>query len=324
MANSLLLISKVKEDIDFATEVANVCELDFILAKDIEDGVNIMAEKDPVAIFVEASNDEAYQPFEKGVQEKLGLYSEKTNANHIHFISSESIDAVPHLTRSPLFGHLIMRKFQNPKEAGSHYARIVRASIKDKCFGLATFMKPGVKVQSIKLVNSMQKQGVVEALKNFILAAKFQPRIAVVIANAIDEVLMNAIFDAPADEIGNPKYTKTARNTEIKLEGKAEVEVQVAFDGLYLGVTAIDRFGSLDKAKLLAHVTKAYNEEDYKLKSSQAGAGLGLGTVYRTGGSFVFASETRERTEVTIFFKRTQSFRDFRDQFRFISTQFYL
>jgi hypothetical protein len=324
VANSLLLISKVKEDLEFATEVARSSDLTLVHAKDMLDGVNIMAEQDPMAIFIDASTDAAYQPFEQGVQEKLGLYSEKTNANHIHFISSESIDALPQLTKSPLFGHIIMRKFQNPKEAGHHYARIVRATLKDKSFGLANLMKPGVKVQSVKLVNSLQKQGVVEALKNFILAAKFQPRIAVVIANAIDEVLMNAIFDAPADEIGNPKYSKTSRNSEIKLEGKAEVEVQVAFDGLYVGITAIDRYGSLDKAKLLAHVTKAYSEEDYKLKSSQAGAGLGLGTVYRTGGSFLFSSEARERTEVTIFFKRTTSFRDFREQFRFISTQFYL
>jgi hypothetical protein len=79
----------------------------------------------------------------------------------------------------------------------------------------------------------------------------------------------------------------------------------------------------LDKAKLLAHVTKVYTEEEYKIKTSQAGAGIGLATVYKTGGSFFFSSESRERTEVTVFFRKTDSYREFRDQFRFFSTQFY-
>jgi hypothetical protein len=101
------------------------------------------------------------------------------------------------------------------------------------------------------------------------------------------------------------------------------VEIQVGFDGKYAGVTAVDHFGSLDKSKLLSHMSKIYTEEEYKVKTSVAGAGIGLATVFRTGGSFFFCSESRTRTEVTVFFKRTDNFREFRDQFRFLSTQFY-
>jgi hypothetical protein len=70
-------------------------------------------------------------------------------------------------------------------------------------------------------------------------------------------------------------------------------------------------------------VTKVYTEAEYKIKQSQAGAGLGIATVYRTGGSFMFVSESRERTEVTVFFRKCDSYREFREQFRFFSTQFY-
>jgi hypothetical protein len=184
-------------------------------------------------------------------------------------------------------------------------------------------MKPGTRIQSLKLVSSDQKQSAVDAIKNYIIAAKFQSRIASLVSNAIDEILMNAIFDAPTDPLGKQLYISTPRSTVFKLEGKSEVEMQVGFDGTYVGITAIDRFGSLDKAKLLAHVTKVYTEEEYKIKTSQAGAGIGLATVYKTGGSFFFSSESRERTEVTVFFRKTDSYREFRDQFRFFSTQFY-
>jgi hypothetical protein len=88
-------------------------------------------------------------------------------------------------------------------------------------------------------------------------------------------------------------------------------------------LTAIDLFGSLDKNKLLSHISKIYTDEEYKVKTSVAGAGIGLATVFRSGGSFFFVSEARVRTEVTVFFKRTDSFREFKDQFKFLSTQFY-
>jgi hypothetical protein len=101
------------------------------------------------------------------------------------------------------------------------------------------------------------------------------------------------------------------------------VELQVGFDGTYFGVTAIDHFGSLDKAKLLTHISKNYSDEQYKIRTGIAGAGIGLATVYRSGGSFFVASEMRERTEVTLFFKRTDSYREFKEQFQFFSTQFY-
>ena len=52
-------------------------------------------------------------------------------------------------------------------------------------------------------------------------------------------------------------------------------------------------------------------------------SGIGLATVFRSGGSFFFVSESRNRTEVTVFFRKLDSFRDFKDQFKFISTQFY-
>src|SRR5690606_20434015 len=116
------------------------------------------------------------------------------------------------------------------------------------------------KVQLVKLQLSTQKQDAVEAIKNYLIAAKFQSRMATVIANAVDELLMNAIFDAPVDDLGRPTHATTSRATQIQLEGPHAVEMQVGFDGKYVGITAIDMFGSLDKAKLLTHISKIYTD----------------------------------------------------------------
>jgi hypothetical protein len=324
MANkSLLLISALPEDQAFAAEVAITAGLSLRSVADPKEGANLIAEETPAIIFCDTSSESQYMALENAIQETVGLFSDKINANSIYFISSEVLEKVPYLIQSPIFGHFIMRNYGDPAEAGQHMGRLVKATSNERAFGLRQLLKDGAKVQAIKLQVTTQKQDAVEAVKNYLLAAKFQSRMATVVANAVDELLMNAMFDAPTDDLGRTLFSSTARTASIKLENRHAVEMHVGYDGKYVAITAVDLFGSLDKVKLLSHISKIYTEEEYKVKTSVAGAGIGLATVFRSGGSFFFVSEARVRTEVTVFFRRTDTFREFKDQFRFIATQFY-
>jgi hypothetical protein len=317
------LISARPEDQHFATEVAIVAGLSLKHVQSPVEGAAIIAQEEAHVILADVSTEQKYQALETAIQESVGLFSDKINANAIHFLSSSDLSEVKYLIQSPLFGHFINRNYHDPKEAGQHYGRLVKASLTERSFGIEHLLKPGSKIQVVKLSLSSQKQNAVEAVKAYLLAAKFQGRMSTVIANAVDELLMNAMFDAPVDDIGKPTLSSTARSSIIKLEGKSQVEMHIGFDGQYVAISAIDHFGSLDKNKLLSHISKIYDKEEYKIRTSVAGAGIGLATVFRSGGSFFFVSESRSRTEVTVFFRKTDNFREFKDQFRFISTQFY-
>lgn len=324
MSKSLLLISKLSEDQIFAAEAAKVAGLTLITVGTAQEGASVIVREEPTVIFVDTSSEAQYRELEKEVQDSVGLFSDKISANAIHFLAAEQLENVQYLIQSPLFGHFIHRTYQeDPVSVGQHYGRIVRATQADRAFGLANLMKENAKIQVVKIPLSSQKQSSVEAVRNYLIAAKFQTRMATLIANAVDELLMNAMFDAPVDELGKQMYKSTSRSTQLKLEGKSAVEMHLGFDGSYVAITAVDLYGSLDKNKLLAHISKIYTDEEYKVKTSVAGAGIGLATVFHSGGSFFFVSESSSRTEVTVFFKRYDSFRMFKDQFRFISTQFY-
>lgn len=321
---TLLLISARPDDEAFALAIAETAGLSLETAATAAEGAEAIAEDQPRVILADASNEKIYSDLETAIQEKVGLFSDKIDSNAIHFLTHEPLERVQYLIQSPLFGHFVLRNYgQDPKEAGLHYGKLVKASLGERAFGLEKLLGANAKIQTVKLQSSAQKQGAVEAIRNYLLAAKFQGRMAGVISNAVDEILMNAMFDAPVDDLGRQLFASVSRATVMKLEGKHAVEVQIGFDGKYVGITAVDHFGSIDKTKLLAHISKIYTEEDYKVKHSVAGAGIGLATVFRSGGSFLFCSETRVKTEVTVFFRRCDSFKEFRDQFRFISTQFY-
>ena len=274
-------------------------------------------------IFADTSSLEQYNLLESAIQSSVGMFSDKINANSIHFISSHDLEDVRYLIQSPIFGNFILRNYGNIKESGAHYGNIIKASLGDRGFGLKNLISSVAKVQVIKLQVSTQKQQAVEAIRSYLVTAKFNTRMAAMIANAVDELIMNAVYAAPTDELGKPLLTTTSRNSVIKLEGKGVVEAHIAFDGKFVAVSAIDHYGSLDKAKLLTHISKIYTQEAYKVKATSAGAGIGLATIFKTGGSFFFASEQGSRTEVTVFFRKYDSYREFKEQFRFISTQFY-
>lgn len=324
MSKSLLLLSSRPEDKAFAAEIALACGLSMKTTPHAFEAAEILANEDIALTMADVTTQAQYQALEEAIQNSVGIFSEKVNANHFFFITSNELENSQYLIQSPFFGNFIMRNYGNTKAAGQHYGRLVKATLQERAFGVKQLLKENGKIQVVKIEWSTQKQDAVEAIRGYLLAAKFNSRMASVIANAVDELLMNAIFDAPTDDLGKPLYTNTARNTKIHLKDKQVVEMHVGYDGEHVIVSAVDHYGSLDKGKFLNHISKVYTTDEYKVKSASAGAGIGLATVFRTGGSFFFVAESHVMTQATILFRRTDNYKEFKDQFRFISTQFYL
>ncbi len=323
MAKQLLLISAVPEDQAFALAAAEQAGLELRIEPEISNVASLMEGDAPPIVFINGEDVLLFKAFEKIIENKFGLFSDHVNANCIHVISGKDLNESQEVLSSPLFGNFILRKYGDPGISGERYGLILQSTITDKAFGTEKLFSKDAKIQTVHFQSTAQKQQGVEAVKNFLIQAKFKTRMATVIANAVDELIMNAMFDAPVDEFGKQIYQSTPRDKVFDLKDKAAVEMRVVYDKGYIGITAVDQWGSLDKERLLNHISRRYREEEYKVKTTSAGAGIGLATIFRSGGSFLFASESGTRTEVTTFFKKADNFRNFKEQFRFISTQFY-
>ncbi len=324
MKKSLLLISARPEDQSFASEIARANALSLVSVRDMAEGAELIEQTSPSLIFCDISSAEDFALLEREIQEKVGLFSDKVDPNRIHLISTEDLEEAPFILESPLFGHFIIRDVHDPISAGRRYARISGSALLERPFGLSNWLAEGTKIQTLSLKMSNHKQEAVEAIRGYLLAAQFNNRMATQIANAVDEMLMNAIFDAPVDELGKQKMAATPRTAVFPLEAQQTVEVQIGFDGEFFGLTAIDHFGSVEKSRLIKHISKVYTEDEYKVRTTTAGAGIGLSTVFRNGGSFVFVVEQGRRTEATVLFKKTSTFREFKEQFRSFSALFYV
>ncbi len=326
MAQTLILVSNRPDDVVFAQKIAETAELEFVQSVDLMQIADLIKEKDVGAIFVDFGTEPGFRAFESAIHDQVGLFSDRVNTNRFHYLSDLDLEERKFLTESPLFGNFVLRKYSGPDKAakaGIRYSYVVKATLLERAFGIRNFFHPKSQVQTIQMKRSTQKQQVVEALRAYLIKAKYPTRMANTIANAVDELIMNAIFAAPTDATGRRIYEQTPRDTDIELSDRASIDVSIAFDGVQVGICATDQYGSIDKEKVLRHLSTVYKDEQYKMKVSVAGAGLGLATTFRTGGSLLFLSEKNSKTEVCVIFERLDNIREFKDQFRYIVNQFY-
>lgn len=323
---TIILVSNRPDDLIFAKKIAEICEHTLAQTTRLSEVASLIKERDVSAVFFDVTNQEGFQTFESTIHEEVGLFSDRLNSNRFHYISDQDFEAHKFLIESPLFGNFLYRKFSGAEKAaraGIRYAFVVMATNEERAFGIRKFFHPKSQVQTIEMKRSTQKQQVVEALRSYLIKAKYPTRMANTIANAVDELIMNSIFAAPTDALGRRTYEQTPRDADISLEGDASIEVSIAFDGVQVGICATDRYGSIDKEKVLRHLATVYKDDQYKMKMSVAGAGIGLATTFRNGGSLIFICEKNARSEVCVLFERFENVREFKDQFRFIVNQFY-
>ena len=324
MSKRLLLLSNQPDDASFLAELSAVAKTTFEVVQTPEQMVEMISKINPTGIFVDVNNPKLLHALEFAAQKRFGLFSDQVQAHKFHFLADRPLQENREVTKSPFFGTYFERPTTKLEECADFYARFVLAGENAETHDLKHFLSERGNIQEITLVRSDQKQEAAEAVRQYLIQAKIPGRIANIIANAVDELLMNAIFDAPIDDLGRLKYSSTERNQIRELKGQEQVKMSIGFDGFYVGVSISDFFGTLDRPRLLNHVSMDYREREYTLRRGLAGAGLGLAAVYNSGGSLIYHCEAGQKTEATLLYRACENFRDFKNQFHFFSAKFYV
>lgn len=99
------------------------------------------------------------------------------------------------------------------------------------------------------------------------------------IETAADELMLNAVYDAPRDERGEALHAALDRRTQVTLAAQAQVRARWGCDGRSFVVSVADRFGALDRATIASHVQRLLDARSPRLGRSGATGGAGLGLV---------------------------------------------
>lgn len=313
MNQPIILVSEREEDFVFAAEVARQCETDLVLVSEFTKVLELEQKAGGVqALFVGLSTMDM-------INSLNSVGSKFLNRNEIHAIVSPSDNEVTLAAfGSPKIGSVVINRFSSALVDGQYYSRIVKLTKASVCNGLGSILNARGGIQTVRLTDSAQKGLAANAVAFHLREFKCNERIARTVAGAVDELLMNAMFDAPVGGNGERLHDRTPRRQRIETEG---VEMQIGIEDEIVAVTVCDTAGSLDRDTVLSHISKCYDNQLNRVRGPDyEGAGIGLALVIRSGGSIAFVCEPGKRTEVTVFFRQAERFKDFKNPFQFVAT----
>jgi len=170
--------------------------------------------------------------------------------------------------------------------------------IRGDIFGLEKYLSWGVEVREHTLADAAERQGLVQRLSDDVHHAGFGARVAAQATLIADELMSNALYNAPVDDQGRHYRGEDVRHGPRPLTGREQVRIRYACDARYFAVEVTDLFGSLDRKTILSCLAKAGGRAPEKVSMDTRGAGIGLATVYGTCNHLVFNLEPGVRTEV--------------------------
>ncbi len=171
--------------------------------------------------------------------------------------------------------------------------------LRDDIFGLNKYLSWGVETRRIELTDAAQRSEVVDKVTHDVREFGLGPRVASLVSLIADELLSNALYNAPTDDAGMHIHKDSTRHAPRPLSGRDVVALEYGCDARYFAVGVTDQYGSLKRETVLDHLAKcAARGGPDKVNFDTTGAGMGLGIIYGACNHLVFNLEPAKRAEV--------------------------
>ncbi|MGZ5280480.1 MAG: response regulator, partial [Pseudobdellovibrionaceae bacterium] len=183
-------------------------------------------------------------------------------------------------------------------------------------FGIEKYLAWGTDIQSKKLTNSKDRNDMREDMLTHFRSLGIRGALLDRVQVAIEEMMMNAVYDAPVDIEGKSLFNHLPRTTEIRLHEKQQPDIRFGCDGNLLAVSIQDPFGALPREVIIKYLQSCYNNQAGIMNADKGGAGRGLHQILESCDWTIFNIKPGERTEVIGLFDIDQK-RDGLPQFHY-------
>jgi hypothetical protein len=164
---------------------------------------------------------------------------------------------------------------------------------------------PGLFVEknlTISFQKTSDKPVVLERLGEFLSQHGRLSRLTDICMQVSDELISNALFSAPIDKNGVHVYDGKDRRSEIVMVPNRKPTFFACVSDSRVVVGCEDKYGSLEKEKLMAHLINLFKNERSKARENTAGAGLGFKYMIENAASIYIYSESGLKTLVACGF----------------------
>jgi CRP-like cAMP-binding protein len=169
-------------------------------------------------------------------------------------------------------------------------------------FGMEKYLSWGARIVNAPVKESSQRLDTIQAMKDYFQAFGVRATVLDRVHTVTEELLMNAIYDAPIDVFGKSVYNHLPRTEKISLPTEYEGKIHYGTDGVLLGVAVEDPFGSLSKDIIMKYLESCYSGQAGVHNKEKGGAGRGLHMMIESADLTIFNVKSKSKTEVISLF----------------------
>lgn len=162
----------------------------------------------------------------------------------------------------------------------------------------SALISPPIKETNLHIIDSQNYHNkILEMVEGFNLSETFSD-FSTYIKQVINELLSNALYNAPVDATGNHIYKDKSRAEKISMIPGKEVELQTLENDKKIVISIKDHYGSITKQDIDAHILNS------KVLKKSGGAGVGLYTAFRYCHKLIINVKRGKSSEVIVIFNK--------------------
>jgi CheY-like chemotaxis protein len=284
-APSILVVHPDRKTQRILQRILGVTRYSIDIADDLEQGLRLLSNLKPILVVVDASAVASPLVAEFFMQAK----ARGAEACMTLLGSGASADQVPKILNMGAVTNLLVHPMPVLAEELTITAEKL---IRNDIFGAEKYLLWGTDMKERIITRGSQRAEVVHALSAEIKARGQSARVASMAMLVADELISNAIHNAPRDAAGVFYRRELARENELELDEQHQVRYRWGSDARYLAIEVTDPFGSLDRETILAALAKS------NVRESGEGAGMGISLAYRSSDHLVFNLAPGKRTQI--------------------------
>jgi hypothetical protein len=170
-------------------------------------------------------------------------------------------------------------------------------------FGIEKYLPEGTAVNYFRLRDFQGRSTAIDTILQFAEERGIRRQVRSAIGQVCEELLMNALYDAPVDENGNQIFAEVDPHARVDSLSPRPVSIRYAATDSQFAIAVRDRFGRLAKNTILAYINKCLHSAQ-QIDRKTYGAGLGLYLVANAAAGYVVNVAYGMATEVVCTFDR--------------------
>jgi len=215
-----------------------------------------------------------------------------------------------HLVETTTIDHVLARRdFESPPRAWEALMVAHRLTSGAGAPPLSAYLDWGARIEDIQVRTTKDRDSAVAQVQLFVGTLQLPKRIADMFGELAHELLMNAMYDAPVDASGAPKYAAD-RKADIVLADNELPTVRIGTDGTLLVFQIRDPFGRLARHHVVDGLARGLAGGE--MDRSHGGAGLGMLVCHNASSAMFFDVVAGVSTEVTAVFELDMNLRELR------------